>query len=170
MGGKDKFKVNFPLLANSEHFYDIVKNIGFVRDAEDKEAASAFQSIRGILKSYKLPCPAEPNKAVHENGKNASIFIMPNNRDSGMLEDLCIKSKEADPVWKCVAAFLKCYQPKITKEKYNQSKAGILAYLSTRTPIVNELGLAAQQGIWDFRNPCFDSVKRFLQDLFAGGS
>jgi hypothetical protein len=34
MGGKDRFKNEFPLLAQSEKFYDIVKNIGFVRDAE----------------------------------------------------------------------------------------------------------------------------------------
>jgi hypothetical protein len=161
IGGKDKFKVNFPLLANSERFYNIVKNIGFVRDAEDREAASAFQSICNILKSYKLPCPLKPNKAVHENGRNVSIFVMPNNLTSGMLEDLCIKSKENDPVWACVESFLMCYQPKITQERYSPSKAGILAYLSTRVPIVNELGLAAQQGIWEFDNPCFDSVNFF---------
>jgi hypothetical protein len=167
IGGKDKFKSRFSLFANSEQFYSIVKNIGFVRDAEEKEATSAFQSVCNILESCNLPYPEKPNKTVHDNGRNISIFIMPNNQDTGSVEDLCIKSKKNDPVWECVESFLKCYQPKIIQKKYNPSKAGILAYLSTRVPIVNELGLAAQQGIWEFDNPCFDSVKSFLQDLFT---
>jgi hypothetical protein len=167
MGGKDKFTHRFSNLANSDGFGNIVKNIGFVRDAEDKEAVSAFQSICGVLKSLKLPCPAEANKIVCENGINVSIFIIPDNQASGMLEDLCIKSKKQGPVWECVEAFLKCYQPRISKEKYNPSKARILAYLSTRTPVEKELGLAALRGIWEFDDPCFDPVKHFLRDLFG---
>jgi hypothetical protein len=92
---------------------------------------------------------------------------MPNNKDSGMLEDLCIESRKADPVWNCVEAFIRCYDPLIEKNKYNISKAKIGAFLSTRVPIVNSLGVAAQDHIWDFDNPCFNSVKDFLTNLFG---
>ncbi|MDR1971113.1 MAG: hypothetical protein LBQ46_04255 [Treponema sp.] len=167
MGGKEKFRSEFPLLAQSEKFYDIVKNIGFVRDAEEKEATAAFQSICGILNAYKLPVPQEPNALIGQDGRKVAIFIMPNNKDSGMLEDLCIESRKADPVWYCVEAFVKCYNPLIEKDKYNISKAKMAAFLSTRVPIVNSLGIAAQDHVWDFDNPCFNSVKDFLTNLFG---
>jgi hypothetical protein len=73
--------------------------------------------------------------------------------------------KDTD-VFTCVECFVKCYETKITKDTFNLPKAKILAYLSTRTPIVNALGLAARQGVWDFTKPCFDGVKKFLRELF----
>ena len=167
IGGKDKFKLEFSLLAQSENFYGIVKKIGFVRDAEEKEAAAAFQSIYGILNAYNLPAPQAPNTVIDKDGKKVAIFIMPNNKDSGMLEDLCIESRKTDPVWNCVEAFVKCYNPLIKKDKYNISKAKIGAFLSTKTPIVYSLGIAAQERIWDFNNPCFSPIKDFLIKLFA---
>jgi hypothetical protein len=51
-------------------------------------------------------------------------------------------------------------------KKYNPAKAQIQAFLSTRIPIVNALGLAAQQHVWDFSKPCFEPVKSFLTELF----
>ena len=165
--GKDNFKNEFPLLVQSENFYGIVKKIGFVRDAEEKEATAAFQSICGILKTYDLPVPHAPNTVIGQNGRKAAIFIMPNNKDSGMLEDLCIESRKTDPVWNCVEAFIKCYCPLIEKDTYNSSKAKIGAFLSTRVPIEKELGFAAQHHVWDFNNPCFNPVKDFLVNLFG---
>jgi hypothetical protein len=92
---------------------------------------------------------------------------MPNNKDSGMLEDLCIESRKTDPVWNCVETFIKCYNPLIEKDKYNISKAKIGAFLSTRVPIAYSLGVAAQEHVWDFDNPCFNQVKDFLGKLFG---
>jgi hypothetical protein len=165
--GKDKFKLEFSLLVQSERFYDIVKNIGFVRDAEKNEATAAFQSISGILNTFNLPAPQTPNSVIDQDGRKVAIFIMPNNKDSGMLEDLCIESRKTDPIWHCVEAFLNCYNPLIEKDKYNISKAKIGAFLSTRVPIEKELGYAAQHHVWDFDNPCFNPVKEFLTNLFG---
>jgi hypothetical protein len=91
---------------------------------------------------------------------------MPNNNDRGMLEDLCIAAVKDTDVFTCVECFVKCYETKITKDTFNLPKAKILAYLSTRTPIVNALGLAARQSVWDFTKPCFDDIKKFLRELF----
>jgi hypothetical protein len=122
MGGKDKFKLEFPLLAQSENFYGIVEKIGFVRDAEEKEATEAFKSICGILSSYNLPVPEAPNTVTDKDGKKTAVFIMPNNKDSGMPEDLCIESRKTDPVWNCVEAFVKCYEPLLEELKRNLPK------------------------------------------------
>jgi hypothetical protein len=74
IGGKDKFKLEFSLLAQSENFYGIVKKIGFVRDAEEKEATAAFQSICGILNAYNLPVPHVPNTVIDKDaGFNGQV-------------------------------------------------------------------------------------------------
>jgi hypothetical protein len=167
VGGKEKFNKTVPLFVNSEQFWDKVKRFGFIRDAEDKEALSAFSSICDVLKHCDLPVPASPLQIAEANGMQTGVFIMPNNQSSGMLEDLCLSSIKNDEVYSCVAAFVQCYEPKIEHNKYIPSKAKLLAYLATRTPIVNSLGLAAQQNVWDFGNPCFDKIKMFLSELFS---
>jgi hypothetical protein len=166
VGGIYGFRANFPLYIQTDGALAMIKNIGFVRDAEQHEARSAFNSILSVLRNYDLPCPTEPRKLVNDNGKKVNIFIMPNNNDRGMLEDLCIASVKDTDVFTCVECFVQCYETKITKDKFNLPKAKILAYLSTRTPIVNALGVAARQGVWDFTKPCFDDIKNFLRELF----
>jgi hypothetical protein len=166
VGGKEKFKTTVPLFVSSERFWDKVKRFGFVRDAEDNEISSAFSSICNVLEHCNLPVPSNPLQIAKVNGIQTSIFIMPNNQSKGMLEDLCLSSIKADEVYSCVDAFTQCYEPKIEQNKYIPSKARLLAYLATRAPIINSLGLAAQQSIWDFGNPCFDKIKMFLSELF----
>jgi hypothetical protein len=167
IGGKDKFKRQFAkILNNNDDFFDTVQSIGFVRDAEDNEADSAFQSICNIIKPYGLPCPSKPSEVVVHGAMRVGVFIMPNNEDSGMLENLCIEAAKTDSVWECVEAFTTCYKSKIDLKNYNPAKAQIQAFLSTRIPIVSALGIAAQQHVWDFSKPCFEPIKSFLSKLF----
>jgi hypothetical protein len=166
VGGKDNFKNRFPVYIQSEGALSKIRNIGFVRDAEKHEATSAFQSICSVLANYNLPCPVEINKLIEKDGKKINIFIMPNNNDCGMLENLCVASIESTDIFECIKCYVKCYKGKINEEKYILAKAQILAYLSTRTPIVNSLGLAAQQNVWDFSHECFNEVRIFLKELF----
>jgi hypothetical protein len=167
VGGKDKFNQTVPLFVNSDRFWDNVKRFGFVRDAEDKEAQAAFSSICNVLKQCNLPVPSDPLQTAKANGIQTGVFIMPNNQGKGMLEDLCLSSVKSDKVYSCVEAFAQCYEPKIEQNKYIPSKARLLAYLATRIPVANSLGLAAQQGVWNFGNPCFDKIKMFLSELFS---
>jgi len=166
VGGKNQFRAKLSVYLQTEGALDRIKNIGFVRDAEEREATAAFQSIRSVLSSFKLPLPVELCKVIEQDGKRTSIFIMPNNNNCGMLEDLCLTSIQGTDVYACVESFAACYENKIEKEKYNAAKAKILAYLSTRVPIVNAIGLAAEQKVWDFTKPCFDDIKKFLKELF----
>jgi hypothetical protein len=166
IGGKDKFKIEFPLFAQSENFYNKLKRIGFVRDAEDKEAISAFQSICSVLKACELPVPEKQKVIVNDKNIKLGVFIMPNNEQKGMLEDLCIQSVKNDTLTKYVDNFVDSYKANITDKQYNFSKAYVLAFLSTRVPIVNALGLAALNKVWDFNNSCFDEIKLFLRELF----
>jgi hypothetical protein len=167
IGGKDKFKTEFPLLHNTPGFSE-VHSLGFVRDAEQKQAGSAFSSICDILEKYKLPVPKAINTINDENNMKIGVFIMPNNIDEGMLEDLCIESIKAKPIFKCVDEYITCCLSHLSESEknINRSKAKIQAYLACKKPIVNTLGLAARNGYWDFTEDCFSEIKQFIHNLF----
>jgi hypothetical protein len=166
IGGKDKFTIELPLLINLEGFTDI-HTLGFIRDAEKDQASSAFSSICKTLENNKLPAPQVVNTIYSEQNLKIGIFIMPNNVDEGMLEDLCLKSIKDEPVLECVDKYIECcLHCSPENEKTNISKAKIQTYLSCRKPLVNSLGVAALKGHWDFEKICFSEIKFFLHNLF----
>lgn len=168
IGGKDKFPLEMQNLYNQEGFRSI-ERFGFVRDAETGTAESAFQSICGILGKHNLPCPPKLNEIKKEGSKRVGIFIMPDNFCSGMLENLCLQSIKDEPIAGCIDKYIHCLNshiPDNEKTKYNEPKARVQAYLVARAPIVNSLGLAAQNKFWNFEHPVFENIKNFLQDLF----
>nr|VFK31981.1 MAG: hypothetical protein BECKMB1821G_GA0114241_10997 [Candidatus Kentron sp. MB]VFK35067.1 MAG: hypothetical protein BECKMB1821I_GA0114274_10987 [Candidatus Kentron sp. MB]VFK77144.1 MAG: hypothetical protein BECKMB1821H_GA0114242_11037 [Candidatus Kentron sp. MB] len=173
IGGKDKFKAKFSTLYNLAGFQK-VRSLGFVRDAEDKEANAAFSSICSILKKYALPIPNAVNTVIegkNNKGKNIriGIFIMPNNADRGMLEDLCLESAQGEPVFDCVDRYLDCCLSALPENERprNYAKAKVQTYLAARKEIVNSLGVGARKGYWNLDHNCFEDIKRFLRILFA---
>lgn len=153
-----------------ESDFSIVRRLGIVRDADQHGASSAFQSISSILQKEGLPCP----RSQREIGKSAELwvgtYIMPDNQSSGMLEDLCLQSVQGSVVSTCVDSFIECIVPRLTPDeqaKFNPAKAKVQAYLSTRVPLQNSIGRAAQSRHWDFSHPCFDGIKLFLKELFT---
>ncbi len=168
IGGSEQFRIKLPLFMQAENF-EMVRRIGFVRDAEANTASSAFQSICGILKKCGLPVPVNIGDIIQADAMQVGIHIMPDNASSGMLEDLCLKSVQDSPVYKCVDSFVECFAPTLTapeKAQFNPSKARAQAFLCTRTPICNSIGLAALKGHVDFSDACFDGIKDFLQRLY----
>ena len=168
IGGKDRFKSLFPVIRNAPGFSEIQK-LGFIRDAEDLPVKAAFDSICSVLGSLDLPKPADIFH-ITDALPNIGIYIMPDNKNTGMIEDLCLQTLKGTRVIKCISAYTACYEKllhKDEKDKYRSSKAQILSYLATRAPMVNNLGLAAQKEYWDFGNSCFNDVKTFLHMLFG---
>ena len=171
IGGKDQFSEKFQALYNMEKF-ETLKVIGFVRDAETNLAGNAFESIGSLLKKYELPVPSLPGSITSRSVPTlitTGIFIMPDNNKTGMLESLCLQTIAATDRSQCIETFVTCFQSCLTpeeREKYKEPKSRVLAYLATKPPIVNSLGLAAQKGYWDFGHPCFQEIITFLRQLF----
>nr|VFJ75877.1 MAG: hypothetical protein BECKFW1821C_GA0114237_10926 [Candidatus Kentron sp. FW] len=94
------------------------------------------------------------------------IFIMPNNADAGMLEDLCLESVQAEPAFECVEQYMECLSA-LPGSIGNPSKAKVQAYLAAREDIANSLGIGARKGYWNLDHGCFGDIKRFLRMLFA---
>jgi len=171
--GKDRFKKEFPLLYNLDGFLN-VRILGFIRDAEDKKADAAFSRTRSILGKYPLPIPDAANTII--DGKNSkgenlriSVFIMPNNTDQGMLENLCLESVREEPISACADQYLACCLSALPENRkpINCSKARVQTYLAAQEKIANSLGVGARKGYWNFDHICFDDIKRFLRELFV---
>jgi len=167
IGGKDKFQIELPLLIKISGFRN-VEVIGFIRDADALPAASAFNSICETLRKNNLSVPASIN--LFADGKpKTGIFIMPDNQSRGTLESLCLQSLEGQKIKECIDDYLSCFYPDMNqseKDRFNEPKSRVLSYLASRAPIINSLGLGAQNGYWNFSHGCFTELKKFLHALF----
>jgi len=161
VGGKDKFKEMLPVLVKVRGFSDI-EVLVVVRDA-DNDPDAAFDSVRDVLNGQKLDPPDHMNQFSDGNPR-IGVFIMPGNSDTGMLEDLCLKTVEEHPAMECVNAFIDCasglkYPPKIA------AKAKAQAFLAAMPKIVSSVGVGAQKGYWNLDSDELDNLRSFIDNL-----
>lgn len=143
--------------------YANLVSLGITRDADDS-VQSAFQSICSSLKGASLFVPNQPEGIVGESPK-ISIMILPDNSNSGMLENLCLASVETDPVIQCVDNYFECVNNSTGKQPNNMAKAKVHAWLSSQIEPDKRLGEAAKAGYWNWDSPAFDRLRQFLQSL-----
>lgn len=161
VGGKENFKNKLPALIRMTGFSD-VQVLAVIRDA-DAGASKAFQSIKNILKKEGLNPPGRMNQ--FSNGKPMiGIFIMPGNSDTGMLENLCLKTVQNHPAMECVKAFINCVS-KLEKPPHNMPKAEAQAFLAAMPKITNSVGLGAQKGYWNFDSNEIADLRSFINTL-----
>lgn len=161
VGGKDKFKKKLPGLVKTRGFLD-VEVLVVVRDA-DNDPDAAFDSVRDVLRSQKLEPPDRMNQFSDGNPR-IGVFIMPGNSDTGMLEDLCLKTVEKHPAMECVNAFIDCASglnnpPKIV------AKAKAQVFLAAMPKIANSVGVGAQKGYWNFNSDELNDLRSFMDTL-----
>ncbi|RLG29966.1 hypothetical protein DRO03_05870 [Methanosarcinales archaeon] len=161
VGGKDQFKSKLPALVRMSGFSD-VRFLAIIRDA-DSDADAAFDSVRNILRDQQLDPPGQMNQFSNSN-PGIGIFIMPGNSDTGMLEDLCLKTVGEHPAMECVNAFIDCASglndpPKIA------AKAKAQAFLAAMPKIANSVGVGAQKGYWNLDSDELDNLRSFMDIL-----
>lgn len=163
VGGKDNFKNNMPTLTRIPGFNE-VEAIAVVRDA-DGSCRSAFDSVKGILKENGLLPPEKPGKFSQGNPK-VGVFIMPDNKKSGMLENLCLKTVKDEEGMECVNLFVDCAN-QLTNPPKNKdiAKVKVQAFLAIRPGVFDMVGLGAKKKYWDFDSAALDPLKKFLSEL-----
>lgn len=161
-GGKQALPSYLKTLLLRPGYLEIV-SLGITRDA-DNSAQSAFQSICRSLSSVSLTVPRKPGEVAGDSPQ-VSILILPNNQNSGMLEDLCLYAIETDPVLQCVDEYLECVGKTIGRKPNNIAKARVHAWLSSQIEPDKRLGEAAKANYWPWSSPRFDCLKQFLQAL-----
>jgi hypothetical protein len=161
VGGKDKFKTHLEALTKTVGF-DKVVTLAIIRDAEN-DAKATFDSMSYVLTQNGLQAPASVES--YSNGTpRVGIFLMPGHQESGMLEDLCLKTISDHPAAKCVNVFVECVN-ELTEPPRIMSKAKTQVFLAAMPKIVNSVGLGAKRGYWNLQHNQMRPVRQFLEQL-----
>lgn len=110
--------------------------IGVMLDADNPSLAGRWDSIRGKLKHYSYAFPTSPDidgTVVEGNLDKPKLgfWLMPNNQDSGMLEDFCAELAEPTSVAFAQECVEQAYGRNVTSFKaVHRSKAIIHTYLA----------------------------------------
>lgn len=161
VGGKDQFKKKLPALVHTSGFSD-VEVLVVVRDAEG-DADAAFDSVRNVLRDQRLEPPDRINQFSNGNPR-IGVFIMPGNSDTGMLEDLCLKTVGEHPAMECVNAFIDCASGLNNPPKI-MAKAKAQVFLAAMPKIANSVGVGAQKGYWNFNSDELNDLRSFMDTL-----
>ena len=160
--GKNNFKNEFPILLKSPKFDDVL-SYGIIQDA-DKNANNTFQSVVTLLSKHNQPIPKEHGEFKSNEIVKTGVFIMPDNQNKGMLEDLCLKTVSNHPNIECVNQYLDCLKNNkslsIKNSKYpkNLSKAKVHTFLAGMEKYTSSLGVAAKKGY-------FNLDSKYLKDI-----
>lgn len=150
-----------------KEFREIVVSVGIVRDAEDKPATSAFQSVCSSLRVVGLTCP-EACGSFSIGHPRTGIFVLPDCQQPGMLETLCWTSLEHDPKNEpelaCVMAHLDCLG-RANVQVRNAAKAKVWTYLAGRGEFDPMVGRAAQAKIWNWESAALRRLSDFIKLL-----
>lgn len=150
-------------------FKERVRRLGIIRDAESLDAGAAFQSVQSALRAVRLPVPARMPDL--ESGElSVGVFILPNCKEAGMLEGLClqaaseVEAAQSDAVLPCVDEFFGCLNKRGFVPR-NPAKAKFAGYALARDVIDPQLGRAAQKGAIPWNAKAFDPLKMFLRSI-----
>lgn len=162
--GKDNLGNYLNNLKSRTYDFSQLTSIGITRDADDLPPKSSFDSICSRLLKVGLPIP---NNMAEKTTTTPSIniFIFPNNRDSGMLEDLCLESVKDDGAISCVEQYLECVKNNANREPDNLAKAKLHVWLASKEKPDKRLGEAAEAGYWDWESAAFEPLKEFIFSL-----
>lgn len=172
-GSDGQAKLTFEIYVNENA--SKVKSIGIVIDA-DLSATSRWQSIRNILietNNYTVPkdiptegLVLEPNK---ENKPRVGVWIMPNNKDKGMLEDfLALLTKENDPVLGFVDETIEKLKEKGLQKfsERHKAKARIHTYLAWQKDPGSDFANAVNKKYFDSDSEIAKLFANWLKRLF----
>jgi hypothetical protein len=169
-GGKHKIRPGLKAITERSGFSQVAslavtRDADFADDPADDALASqrAFQSVRDALIHAGLPATLD----VKASGTpQVSVFILPDNNNPGMLEDLCIASM-SQPEIACIDEFFNCIAAGTARAQIrrNVSKSRVHAWLATQAEPDKRLGEAAKDSYINWNHPAFDPLKQFLQQL-----
>ncbi len=150
-GGKTNLNNYLNVLRSLDSFSNL-RSLLITRDA-DNSFEDTYKSIDGSMTLIK----------ERENLK-IKTFIFPDNKSSGMLEDLCLKAIDGSDI-DCIEEFFQCVKKNTSREPNEFSKAKIHAWLSTQLQPYKRLGEAAKSGYIDWKNENFNDLINFIKSL-----
>jgi hypothetical protein len=137
--------------------------LAITRDA-DGDVGQVFQSIGTLLTYNQLPAPSAAGQII-AGSPRVGVFILPDNRRPGTLEDLCLDAVQGDGAMKCVQDYFNCVIQNTPRHPKPIAKAQLHAWLASQVDPDLRLGEAALRGIWPWSAQAFQPLIQFLQVL-----
>ena len=173
VGGHSKLRALLKALALTPHFKNPVPGYGHpvramavVLDAET-DAAATFLSVCNALVAAELPAPGAAGE-IAQGSLKVGVFLVPDNQSAGKIETLCLDSVRDVPAWACLDVFFACVHERGGVLPDNIDKARAQAFLSTRANPALPVGLAADEGYWQFESAAFQNLAGFLRIVAQG--
>ncbi|MDE0518946.1 MAG: hypothetical protein OXH36_05260 [Bdellovibrionales bacterium] len=167
-GGKEQFSFIFPEIIKIPGFSKI-RSLAVIQDA-DKSTQAVFQSVCYTLEKENLGIPGEISHFTSTTPQ-VGIFTLPDGKNSGNLESLCLSTVQSENITDCIEPFINCVKQKTsvknTKYKFprNLNKAKCKAFLSAMEEDTSALGIAAEKGYWNLDSDKLNPVLDFLKKL-----
>lgn len=139
-----------------------ITSVGIIRDA-DRNFARAFKSVCRALKNADFPVPNSIMLKTQEE-PFVQVMILPDNKNPGYFEDLCIASLDSDSL-SCIDEFITCMKKHEKLLSKNQSKSKVYAYIAAQKNPRMTLGCSAHEDCWNFDHPAFTELVTFLRSL-----
>ncbi len=143
--------------------FALVTRLGIVRDAE-KDALSAFQSVKSALENNDLPSPEKPCKFLSDR-PGPGVLILPGDNAEGMLETLLCRTIAEEPEYICIDEFFRCIKKRTGNSIKRPDKSLAFSFLSTREHPELSVGVAAKKGYWNLDHAALNHVRDFLKQL-----
>ena len=155
--------------------------LGILQDA-DRSAESSQSDVINALQNAGLPIPAAHSADGNAEILAVSVFIAPDNRSQGSLEDLCLDSLTANKVRHLDEHIERVSRSDSRIRSHLVSKVKVALHLATEPAFRKydqslaktvrdnlrpgiPIGLAARYRIWDWSRPEFKPIELFLSDL-----
>jgi len=146
--------------------------IGIVLDADNPSLAAKWEAVRNRLlpEGYALPDdPREEGTIICSPGKaTIGIWLMPDNRIDGMLEDFCARLAPASAIEYAMECVVESQARGIsTFKNVHTTKAAIHTYLAWQDEPGMPLGQAVSAKALDPTHEIAGTFKDFLLELFS---
>ena len=161
IAGKTRLRENLATLRRDPKF-PAATCLAVIRDA-DNSSASAFQSVCDSLLHHSLSVPKKHGEFTTALPR-VGVFIMPDGKNNGMLETLCMQSVKGKAPTACVESFLDCLMQSGSHPS-PLDKARAHAWLAGQDDPEKRVGEAAQAGYWPFADSAFDNLWQFIGTL-----
>lgn len=145
---------------------EAIQKIGIIRDAED-DAIASFATTQSNLRQANLEIPQQ--QLILTRGNPRIVVMIVPEQGSGSIEITFLESVNHDPAFHCVNQYINClnplYESNVLVKSKNIHKTKLHAFLASRKEPNISIGGAAQNGYWNYNNPAFNRIKKFLEIL-----
>lgn len=164
-GGIDNMRTFLRTLRALPEFR-FVHSLAIVADA-NSDRNRRERRIRSALSDMGLPTPASPLEIASDDQLRVAYLVVPHNRNTGMIEDICLDSVRDDPAMECIDHYFDCIEQSDTPgpQQAWMPKARAHAFLASRDRPDLRIGEAADRGMWRFEREAFEPLKDLLKML-----